>query len=674
MRDTMTVTIIGGNPLPGAGNPRPASRIATLFVDTATLVTSPPFHILQRAAYTDELDRQRQSQGQPPLTPAEKSHACEQAVDLFTGEHGFLIRPDPENMPLAFAADEILQTLVPSKRRVRFMYVRHAKVQQALRERGEYWRIAPHPQTPADMLRAIADARIAIGGRPIYYYSPTRGTRHLTAQAFAELAGLPAEGLRQHLIEIRDYSVRHNRLGARELSFYGATDRFTPQALARHPYENASEAELRQWHAQLAEQFRQAVAPTLRQDRPENTDWRNLMFATLAEGAEDTVADVNLPGIPPEFFRQIRWLPGGCIEHGELKFDPILEEQRPPGTDPELDSLRDDLIRGFICNHVREFGSLEYINVGRLSPSLRRRTPRGGHRAYIAEFKHRAGTAPVVRIMRVQKWGICEHLDAGRNLLEAIMRAEDYIEYTLDRRLACWQLGMPMPTTIETRRVMGTYRGSNDQFVDSRIWTNYFEREFIPGIATDKIPPDRLREPGFAGIFADLLGEAAAPNLVVGRVTEEQRKDPADAPPGEPRATREVVFDEGDEILVLDADGQPERLVVADHAGTFGDCERPLDAFVEAYARPVTRRLPHIPDPQTFADKYVQALGRRLGRMQAEYRRERRAFDTLFQHGKQGEGTLPWRWAKALARLDRTDVPALMQRLREAIWAAAPSA
>ena len=39
MRDTMTVTIIGGNPLPGAGNPRPASRIATLFVDTATLVT-----------------------------------------------------------------------------------------------------------------------------------------------------------------------------------------------------------------------------------------------------------------------------------------------------------------------------------------------------------------------------------------------------------------------------------------------------------------------------------------------------------------------------------------------------------------------------------------------------------------------------------------------------------
>ena len=67
-------------------------------------------------------------------------------------------------------------------------------------------------------------------------------------------------------------------------------------------------------------------------------------------------------------------------------------------------------------------------------------------------------------------------------------------------------------------------------------------------------------------------------------------------------------------------------------------------------------------------------MGRRLGRMQAEYRRERRAFDTLFQHGKQGEGTLPWRWAKALARLDRTDVPALMQRLREAIWAAAPSA
>jgi hypothetical protein len=58
----------------------------------------------------------------------------------------------------------------------------------------------------------------------------------------------------------------------------------------------------------------------------------------------------------------------------------------------------------------------------------------------------------------------------------------------------------------------------------------------------------------------------AAPNLVVGR-----------------RRQGRVLFDDGDEVLILNAAGLPERIVGGrTHAGTFSDCERPLSASAAA--------------------------------------------------------------------------------------------
>lgn len=74
-----------------------------------------------------------------------------------------------------------------------------------------------------------------------------------------------------------------------------------------------------------------------------------------------------------------------------------------------------------------------------------------------------------------------------------------------------------------------------------------------------------------------------------------------------------------------------------------------------------------MPNAAAFASAYLAAFSGRLTEMREEYGEKRRAFDTLFQHSKQGERTFAWRWAKVLARLESTDVAALTRLVQAAI-------
>ncbi len=649
----MTLQIIGDHPLAAEADGKLKSRIGTLFVDARVLVTCPRMtHAMQRFCLRDRLNEQRRQSGARALTDDEVNAVWDTAVDLIMEDRSILIRPEPTRMELAFAADELLQELV-SKRHIRFLYARNALVQQAVRERGEYWRISAHPQKETEIIRAISQSKIAIGGRPLYYYSASTGTRFLTVQAFESLAKLETPELRQHLIEVRDYSALRNRAYHNELGFFATNGAFGPKDFAGLDFENATPKQLRDAHARLAERFRSAVDPTLHSDSPTTPVWRNHMFACLTDERDETLSDTVVSGLTPEFFRQVHWLPGGRVEDGELMFDPIFDELNSKPDDPELAGLCDQRVRGFIFNYIREFGELQYVNIGGLLPGLRRRPAVGGHRAYLAEVKHHSADKPVLRILRIQQWGIREHLKEGKDLLTSIMEAQDYTEYTLDRRLGCWELGMPLPVRIDTRVIPETYFWNNEARSTSRIWTTYYERAFINGLATDKIPDAQLKDEAYALAVARLLGQAAAPNLAVGRTT----------------TAGAVIFDSGDEMLLLDEKGLPRRIVVADHAGTFNDYERPFDKFVAAYARPVLARSRKVPDVKTFSAAYLTAFAERLTDMQNEYRQKRRAFDTLFQHSKQGERTFAWRWAKVLARLEKTDVAALTEQIRAFIAA-----
>ena len=164
---------------------------------------------------------------------------------------------------------------------------------------------------------------------------------------------------------------------------------------------------------------------------------------------------------------------------------------------------------------MREYGDLDYVNVGRVVNRLSRRPQfRGRRDVYIAEIRPRGSKEEIVSIIRMQKWGVREHLDKGKSLLQAMFESEEYTEYVLDRRFACCQLGMNLPIRVTARKIAEKYVSQRTGSEGITIWSAYFERAYIRGIATDKMPHHRFVNEAFAMKFARLMGMAAAANII----------------------------------------------------------------------------------------------------------------------------------------------------------------
>jgi hypothetical protein len=655
------IILLGEHPFARSAGGKLKTRIATAFPAHDLLVTIPGIHVTQRQALLDHLDAERRARGEPPLTAAEREREWALAVDLIVVEGAVQIRPDPRALSLAFLADELLQRLLP-KHRVRFLGLLDDRVREAIKRRGELWRITPLPRTAAEMSQMIARSRIGIGEGEIYYYSEVTGTRYLTVSEFEGLGALNDERLRAQLSEIARHLGRRNAAGNPEVALFGAGAGIARSDFTSVDFASLDHGRLRAVHAALAATFRASVRGPLRRDDPEDLEWKNAMVAALIGRENEMVTEQTLLGLSAEFFMQIEWLPGGRMENGELVLDTVLEgaEDGPAvggetavgaGPGEEVGRLVDEKSRTFILNLVREHGDLEFVNLGRVSGSLSRRAAMPGRRGvYIAAFKTRMAPEESVSILRLQKQGVREYLDEGLSLLDAMIRAEEYTEYTMDRRLGCRQLGMNLSRRVVARKIRERY--TPPQGPGFSIWTPYFEREYIRGIATDKLPPALFESREFAVRCARLLGHAAAPNIVLGRCDRS----------GTP------LFDDGDEVLVMDAEGMPGDIVVADHTGTFNDYSAALSEHAATYALPVTRRRPYLPDPGAFAAAYVAAFEERLQRLQEDYRRRRRAFDSLFAHlPRQEPGSLAYRWKAVLSRLDGTSPSALGDLVRETI-------
>ncbi|HSU67784.1 MAG TPA: hypothetical protein VLJ39_12990, partial [Tepidisphaeraceae bacterium] len=510
---------------------KPRVRIATVFPHSDTIVTLPGTHATQRVAYVDAVNRDRDQHRQPPLTEQQEEHEWMQSVDLIVDDDAILIRPDPMNMQLAFQADELLQQIV-SKKRVRFLHVLDEHVRDAIKRRGECWRISPLPRSPDEMKGMIAASRIAIGGREIYYYNKTSGTRFLTYEQFCGLASLPERELRQHLTEIQEYSGRSNIRGNPEVAFFHADNAAIRKSLVGQNFFDLNSDRLGEVFDSLQRVFCDATPPVFRRDDPGSPQWRGPMYAALIGQSDKAVSEEQLLGLSAEFFMQVEWVPGGRVEDGELLLDTVFEEEDTPNC---VERICDETARGFIFNFIRDYGDLEYVNVGRVSGSLSGRDSSDGRRGvYLAEIKQGGNEQEILRIIRMQKWGVAEHLDEGKDLLSAILEAEDYTEYILDRRLGCRQLGMNLCPRTTSRKVIERYTGRNFRYQGQSVWSAYFERDYVSGSATDKIPTCRLVEEGFALGLARLLGRAAAPNLILGRCD----------------LALNVVFDDGDELVL----------------------------------------------------------------------------------------------------------------------------
>jgi hypothetical protein len=432
--------------------------------------------------------------------------------------------------------------------------------------------------------------------------------------------------------------------------------RFGTKHLPRVDFTSLAEADLRRCFQELRARFCDAVGPDFRQDDPQAEVWRNRMLSALISQRDRSITEDVLRDLSPEFFMQVEWLPGGRFEEGEFVFDPVFDEADAHPSDEKLQRLCDPLVEGFIFNLIREYGDLEYVNIGRITQSLsKRQLQLGGRRSvYVAELKVRGAPAPIVRFIRFQKWGIRERLDEGKPLLQAILESEEYTDYVLDRRLGVLQLGMNVPPAMSLRRTREWYTGVNRDFHGRLIPVNYFERDYLNGLATDKLPLSKYLKPGYAERLAGLLGRAAAANIIVGRAVER---------------TKQVMFDDGDEVIREDpATGLPAGLIVSDPTGAFSDYQRGLLDAAAEYARPVNVRAGKVPKPREFADTYLQAFREEFLRIQGDYRKRRRAFDTLFKHGHYDTGgSFAYRWECVLRRLDQTDIDALVEGIRRQV-------
>ncbi|MFV1966940.1 MAG: hypothetical protein ACC628_16055 [Pirellulaceae bacterium] len=622
-------------------------RVATIFPQDEVLVTLPGIHATQRSAYVDTLDEERRAEGLSPLTDAMRSDIWQSAVDLIIQRDAIHIRPDLEKIQLALEADELLQQRVP-KRLIRFLSAGTDRVHDAIKGHGECWRITPRPISTDEMIRTIRNSRMAIGGCEIYYHNPNTGTRLLTCQAFSKLADLNDRQLQTHLLEIQHYSRCFNRFGNPEIDFLVAGRRFR-DPLCHHDFSRLDAPSLREVHKALSRQFTSSVPAELRRDDPGNIVWRKRLLEALQPLHEDRVLEEEYLGLANEFHMHVQWLPGGRFVDGELIFDSVFDDSESDGDDWNH-SPRDEKARELIFNYVRAYDDIDYINVGRVAETLSLgRESRGRREVYVVEMKLRDADEEILKLIRLQKWGVRERLDEKKDLLQAMIESEEYTEYILDRRLGCRRLGMNLPARVAAGRIAEIYDGDQRELHGTQIWTPYFERDYFHGVATDKIPEDRFRNSEYALKFAELLGRAAAPNMIVGRCNVK----------GDP------FFDDGDEVIIEDEQGLPVDLIVTQHTGAFFDYKDDLASAAEVHSRPVNKRVELVDDPLEFAETYLSSLIDNFERVQAEYRQRTRAFDTLFKHrARNTKGSFAFRWECILRRLDATDI----SELREQVW------
>jgi hypothetical protein len=651
----MQLEVIGPHPFARDQQGRQLARIGTLFPDYNVLYTlEPGVHAWQRLNFIDRVNAQRIEKGEPCLNSEQEEAVSVNSVDLFFESDHILIRPDPERLELVFSADDLLQGLV-SKRHVKFLSVADPRVREAIKRRGECWRLSAIPKTKEAKHQLVFGSKVSIHGQPIYFYNRLTGTRWLTFEAFSKLGGLEAPALARHLQEIAEHSLRLNRLGRPEVDFFGADPRrFGARDFAGVVYDQLPPESLRAKFEELTARFRAAVNESLSKDDCQTKAWCERMLSTLFLEGNETQTEQVLSGLSPEFFLQVEWLAGGRFEEGEFLLDPVFEEAAAHPGDAELQRLCDPRAKHIIFNLVREYGDLQYINLGCLPESLSLDRPQteGRRAVYLAEFRARSEPAPLKRFLRLQKWGVWDHLEEGKDLLQAIQESDEYTDYWLDRRLGCRQLGMNLCRRVMMRRMNEAYQGRNQRYRGQIIRTTYFEREYLPGLASDKLPAERYSRPGYALKLAGLLGRAAAAGLIVGRSFDGKR--PA--------------FDDGDELVVEDESGMPTEILVGDHSGAFTEYRLPFESFAAQYAQPVNAREALAPRPAEFALAYLQAFRDQFLHTQGDYRKRRRAFDNLFKDSKYDSGgSFAYRWECVLRRLDQADGEALVETLRRNI-------
>lgn len=613
----------------------PLSPIASVFPSFRTIVAGRGIHAMQAVLMTEHLAQSVRQREHRELTAEEQEAVYNDAVALIVQDPVVIIRSDPNAMDRVFAADDILQCLLP-KERIQFTGIQLPEVRRMLRRRGESWRITPAPRSTEEISHFIRSSRVHVSTGATYYQNAHTGGRFLTSEEFSRIRPLIGSDRREaiaRLKEILSLSQLFNNEGARELSLFLPSDRSLPlhplndiiSALERADSPGAAE-EAERLFDRYAKWFADTAGAELASDGEDRSVWRTTMFCRLFGIHEQEIEEWVL-GLSPEFHLNVRWLPGARIAAGELHFEPGA-------------SIR---VRNLISHYWHNWEGLLAINVGRVESPQTKRDRTGEEReVYLIVLELSDGTENI-RLVRMMKWDIIHRLKLGTHRDQAIGETFQYRDYILDRLMAAKELGIAIPVYTEIRleeELPGL----------GVIPVFFFDRQYVPGIVTDKIPPARYGQPGFIVRLAGLLGQAATVSLILGRVC--------------PR-TGHVFFDDADEVIQFNGEGLPERLILAETTGSFTDWfTRAADIlphclwhFSRHLAKARDQGIPHSElhaAVTAFADAVLAEVERMRERLTAHP-----SLRNLFAGRSTEPGSIRCRWEGILNRLESTNTEEL---------------
>ena len=617
---------------------QPLSPIAVIFPRLCLLVTGRGIHA-ELVGVAEEFLRTRvQRSEQRDMTVEEEHELYENVVPMMARDSVVLLRSFPDDMERVFAADELLQRILP-KKCILFTGVHIAKVREQLRRRGESWRISPPPRSSKEVYQHIRASRVHVNSNVTYYQNAQSGERFLTYEEFQRIRPLlrkaPPKAL-QRLNEINHLSHLLNDQGVPELSFFlPAESKLTTKPLEDliSSLQNPSSPQDLDRAEALFDFFSLSYAVAagdeLTVDGEKYTTWQTTMFCRLYDLNEEVLEEWLL-GLSAEFHLNVRWLPGANLGGGDVVFEANVEPK----------------VRSVINYFLESWPGIISINVGRVESPLTERDATGEEReVYLVVLGLPQGKEEI-RLLRLIKWDVLHRLKQGFPLSQAINDTLSYRDYILDRLKAAASLKLPI-LSYSTIQFGEHLPGIGE------VPIFFFDRCYVAGMVTDKIPLPFYAKKGFIVRLARLLGMAAAASLVLGRASHR---------------SGELFFDDGDEVIQLDQEKLPERLIISETTGSFTDSTTPilellLQCFKSLAAHLEKARGRETPKVDLLAavDAFTGALTGEIGRMQSLLQDDAAGLRSLFDTRTAEPGSVRARWENMLNRLAATDQAEIRQ-------------
>jgi len=638
-REKMGITFIGPDFFATDEKGDLLSPIGSVFPRFSAIVCVRGIHACHISVMLELLKR-RSPENDPREVEELKSELYRDAVSLVFRESLILVRADPADMRHAFAADQILQFFFP-KERIQFTGLDIQEMRRQLRHRGECWRMCPTPRSVEEICLHVQASKIQVRtGLTVYYNAPTGG-RFLTYDEFMRIKPLferdRAEAIAR-LREIVNLFKCLNSMGNRELSFFlpaginiDAADLEQVVSMLEGLSSSEEADKAKRVFNRFTSHFAELASPELMVEDYHNPVWRTTMFCRLFDIKEEEMEEWALD-LSPEFHLNVKWLPGAFIVGDELRFETGAHHH----------------VRGLIAHFWEKSGGLLSINVGRVEQSQSSRDPSGEQREVYVVVTTSRDEKDTIRIVRLIKWDVFHRIMMGIPLDQAIADTIKYRDYIFDRLHAAAMLGFPILSYSDIRldeEVPGL--GPIPEF--------FFERQYIAGIVTDKIPISCYKNPHFIENLSSLLGETAAFSLVLGRASP---------------STGKIFYDDGDEVIQLNSSSVPVRLIILETTGSFTDWTTPLHAMLPQclirFRAHLDRAVKSGASPRrikTSVAMFAAALCKKVS--ETKETASAPNIRSLFNDRPPEQGGIRDRWEGIIHRLETTDVKELRQYIAD---------